>query len=407
MRLKKKMVAISLAATAMISTSAMLPSLTQAVWAADAGSTLTSLGPNTIADIAQNAAPAVVNIEVVESAPQGGLSLGGLQGLNLPPGMEFFFNGQRINPHGFNGGGGGGNDHRPERHDTGSGFIVRPDGYIVTNAHVVKEAEKIKVTLNDKRTFEGKVVGTDAFSDLAVVKIDTKGESLPALKMGHSTGLRPGEFAIAIGSPLEYDHTVTLGIISAVGRSVIDINGNVNFIQTDAAINPGNSGGPLLNLNGEVIGVNTAIRRDAQNIAFSIPVDIATDVSTQLIASGKILRPWLGVQMHQLDEVLAKDLGLPVGTKGVVVAGFVDNSPAQASGLMQSDVIQKIDGKDVTSPKEVKDYVQSKKVSDTLRFVVLRKNALQVVPVNVGNYADVMDQKKEALAPKPTAPNQK
>ena len=119
--------------------------------------------------------------------------------------------------------------------------------------------------------------------------------------MGSSAKLRPGDFAIAIGSPLGYDHTVTLGIISAIGRSVIDVNGNVNFIQTDAAINPGNSGGPLLNLNGEVVGVNTAIRRDAQNIGFSIPVDVASEVSSQLIASGKILRPWLGVQMHELE----------------------------------------------------------------------------------------------------------
>jgi S1-C subfamily serine protease len=398
MRLTKNLPVVALAA-ALLSSSLALPGLMPAVHAADAGAVLASLGPNTVADIAQASAAAVVNIEVVESASANPIS--SIQG--LPPGLEFFFNGQRVSP--FNGprggNGGGGNERKFERRDTGSGFIVRSDGYIVTNAHVVKDAEKIKVTLNDHRTVDGKVIGVDFFSDLAVIKID--GQNLPTLKMGTSTTLRPGEFAIAIGSPLGYDHTVTLGIISAVGRSVVDVNGNVNFIQTDAAINPGNSGGPLLNLNGEVIGVNTAIRRDAQNIGFSIPIDVAKQVSDSLIADGKILRPWLGIQMRELDETMAKDLGMATGAKGVVILGFVEGSPAQESGLQPGDVIQKIDGKDMATAKEVKEYVQSKKVSDSMRFAVLRKNHLETVAVNVGNYSDVMDSHKEALAPKKSA----
>jgi S1-C subfamily serine protease len=399
MRLQKNLALASLSCVAMLSVSlGLLPSM-PAARAADAGSVLATLGPNTIADIAQNAAPAVVNIDVSESSSVP--SFGGMSG--LPPGLEFFFNGQRMNPFGGGGGGGDrgvtphGSEHRFEKRDTGTGFIVRPDGYIVTNFHVVRDAEKIKVTLNDKRTFDGKVVGCDRYSDIAVVKINA--ENLPTLKMGSSSTLRPGEFAIAIGSPLGYDHTVTLGIISAISRSVRDVNENLNFIQTDAAINPGNSGGPLLNLNGEVVGVNTAIRRDAQNIGFSIPIDVAKSVSEELIAHGKIFRPWLGITMHELDENTVKGLGLTGSPKGVVIMGFVENSPAQAAGLEEGDVIQKIDGKEMPSPKEVKEYVQSKKVSDALSFVVLRKNALKVVQVNIGNYAD-MDAHKEALAPK-------
>jgi len=401
MRLQKNLALASLSCAAMLSVSlGLLPSM-PAARAADAGGVLAALGPNTIADMAQAAAPAVVNIDVSESS--AGQSFPGISG--LPPGFEFFFNGQRMNPFG-NGGGGGdrggtphGNEHKFEKRDTGSGFIVRPDGYIVTNFHVVRDADKIKVTLNDNRSFDGKVVGVDPFSDIAVVKIN--GENLPTLKMGTSSNLRPGEFAVAIGSPLGYDHTVTLGIISAVGRSVTDVNGNVNFIQTDAAINPGNSGGPLLNLNGEVIGVNTAIRRDAQNIGFSIPIDVAKSVSQDLIAYGKILRPWLGIQMHELDESTVKGLGLNPSTKGVAIMGFVEGSPAEAAGLENFDVIQKIDGKDMLTPKQVKEYVQAKKVSDTLNFVVLRKDGVKVVPVKAGNYADMMDTHKEALAPKP------
>ncbi len=206
------------------------------------------LTSTTIANIAERVAPAIVNIEVNQP-----ISSGNIQGFNfpfgnLPDGFDFFFNGQKVNPRGGgsgNGGGGGGTAPeapRRERHNTGTGFIVREDGYIVTNAHVVKGSSKINVTLNDKRQFEATAIGVDTFSDLAVLKINAKG--LPTAEMGTSTSLRPGEFVIAIGSPMGYDHSVTLGIVSAVGRTVTDINGNINFIQTDAAINPGNSGAP-------------------------------------------------------------------------------------------------------------------------------------------------------------------
>lgn len=346
------------------------------------------LGPNTIADMAQAAAPAVVNIEVEQKVDT---PLVNFPGFNFPFGnmempfgnMEFFYNGQRVSP-----GKGKGLPQTPklEKHNTGSGFIVRPDGYILTNAHVVRGGSKIKVSLNDKRTFPGKVVGVDNFSDLAVVKIDATG--LPTLKLGTSNGLRPGEFAVAIGSPLGFDHTVTLGIISAVGRAVTDVNGNINFIQTDAAINPGNSGGPLLNLSGEVIGVNTAIQANAQNIGFSIPVDIARTVSEDLIASKKIIRPWLGIAMQELDETMAKSLGLPASTKGVLIGNVIEGSPAEAAGLVRGDIIQKVDGKDIETGKQVQDYVRSHKVSETLNFMVVRNSGLKAVAVNIGQYPD-------------------
>ncbi len=340
------------------------------------------LSGNSIADIAEQAAPAVVNLEMIRKIPIGAFP-GGNMLKGFPGAMEFFYNGKKVNPDQEEHEGGGGGPYQ-EKRDTASGFIIRSDGYILTNAHAVKDQDIIRVTLNDKRAFEAKVVGVDYFSDLAVVKIDTKSE-LPCLQMGSSTTLRPGEFAIAIGSPLGYDHTVTLGIISAVGRTVTDVNGNINFIQTDAAINPGNSGGPLLNLHGEVIGVNTAIRRDAQNIGFSIPIDVAKTVSAELIDHGGIARPWLGVMMKEVDESTAKGLGLG-SPKGVLIAGFVQGSPGQAGGLKLNDVIVKIDGRDMVSPKEVKECVQGHKVGDVLNFIVLRENNSQTIPVNVGTY---------------------
>lgn len=219
------------------------------------------IGDNAIADIAESAAPSVVNIDTQMS-------------VSMP--RDVFHNGRGFgNFEFFFGPGFQGLPQEPRRFESrgsGSGVIVRKDGYILTNNHVVKNATAIKVTLNDKQVFKGKVVGRDSFTDLALVKIDA--QDLPVARFGSSKALRPGDWAIAIGSPLGLDHTVTLGIVSALGRSLADLNNNVELIQTDAAINPGNSGGPLLNIHGEVIGINTAIRSDAQNIGFAIPIFI-------------------------------------------------------------------------------------------------------------------------------------
>ncbi len=338
-------------------------------------------GSSAIADIAQAAAPAVVLIEV-DRQPDASkfpsmfdLPFNGFEN------FEFFYNGRRVSPKNFDQ-----LPHAKKSRNTGSGFFIRPDGYILTNAHVVQGSSKIEVTLQDKRKVAATVIGTDGFSDLAVVKVDLK--EMPYLKMGSSSNLRPGEFAIAIGSPLGYDHTVTMGIISAVGRTVTDINGNINFIQTDAAINRGNSGGPLLSLDGDVIGVNTAIRADAQNIGFSIPVDIAKSVSSDLIDRKKIVRPWLGIGMQEVDETMAKSLGLTSDTRGVLVARVYQGSPADDSGIKQGDIIQKIDGRDMKTAKDIQDYVRSKTVKDTLSFFILREGAGRAFAVNIGEYPE-------------------
>jgi S1-C subfamily serine protease len=334
------------------------------------------LQSNTIADIAQSVAPAVVNIEV--NHPISSMAMGSP--------FNFFFNGRQIGPNG--GQDGNGREQSPpiESHDVGSGFIIRPDGYIVTNAHVIKGATKIKVTTNDKRVYDGTVVGVDGFSDLGVVKIN--GTDLPTVPMGSSASLRPGEFCIAIGSPINLDHTVTFGIISAVGRTQVDINGNINFIQTDAAINPGNSGGPLLNLSGEVVGVNTAIDTRAQNVGYSIPIDIVKSVAPQLIEHKKINRPWLGIAMADVDDTIIKSLGLPNDTKGVLISGIQPHSPAQSAGLERYDIIQKIDGKDMSTSKEVQEYVRSHKVEETIHMAVVRNNTVKPVVIVIGQYPD-------------------
>jgi serine protease Do len=336
---------------------------------------------NTIADLAEAIAPAVVNIEVNQIITQPVMPFGN---------FDFFFNGQRVNPQQQpQNKSAPGNPNTPpaphyEKRNAGSGFIVQQDGYIVTNRHVVHGASKIKITLSDKRVFDAKLVGEDNFSDLAVVKIEAT--NLPIAPLGISSTLRPGDFVIAVGSPLGYDHTVTFGIVSAVGRAVTDVNGNINFIQTDAPINPGNSGGPLVNLDGGVVGVNTAMQANAQSIGFSIPIDVGKSVIDSLINHRKILRPWIGLAMQDMDEVLAKSLGLPVNTKGVLVAQVIDGSPAQSAGLERGDIIQKIDGKDVSSSKEIQELVRSHQVSDTINFFILHNKLGRAAAVHIGEY---------------------
>jgi Do/DeqQ family serine protease len=350
---------------------------------------------NTIADIAQGVAPSVVNIEVRRKDETSLANFGFPDFFDLPfgGGAKFFYNGREINPNspGFvlpkQG------PQAKKTADTGSGMIIRPDGYVLTNAHVVNKAEEIRVRLNDNRTFQAKIIGSDSFSDLAVLKIEAR--DLPALKLGSSSSLRPGDFAIAIGSPLGFDHTVTLGIISAVGRTLTDVNGNINFIQTDAAINPGNSGGPLLNLNGEVIGVNTAIQRNAQNIGFSIPVDVARSVCEEIINNRPIERPWIGIGMSELNESHTKSLGLTAKTKGVFVVRVFENSPAHQAGLEPSDLIQKLDGKLVATPKDIQEIIRAHKVKDKLALVVWRENQSLNLNLTIGQYPDLSIQSLE------------
>src|SRR5579883_2260727 len=237
----------------------------------------------------------------------------------------------------------------------GSGFIINTNGDILTNAHVVDGVKTVTVTLKDGRTFQGKVLGSDPVTDIAVVKIDAT--QLPTIALGDSNRIKPGEWAIAIGNPLGLNNTVTAGIISATGRSSGNLgfaNERVNFIQTDAAINPGNSGGPLLNAQGQAIGINTAIIKDAQGIGFAVPIDQAKTIADQLIATGKVAHPYLGIQLVTLTPDVQNEInrdpnsGLSVSqSQGVLVAKVIPDSPAAKAGLRAGDVIQQVNGQPV------------------------------------------------------------
>jgi serine protease Do len=275
---------------------------------------------------------------------------------------------------------------------TGSGFIINKQGDIITNAHVVEGATKVTVVLKDGRKLEGKVLGKDTLTDIAVVKVNAT--NLPVVSIGSSQTLKPGEWAIAIGNPLGLDNSVTAGIISALGRSSGEIGVNdkrVKFIQTDAAINPGNSGGPLLNQRGEVVGVNTAIIRGAQGLGFAIPIETAQRIAKQLIATGNIDRAYLGIQMVTLDASTRQEinenanLGLKVTEdEGVLVTAVIPDSPAQAAGIKAGDVILKVDGQDVKTADSIQQAVEARAIGDNLKLDLRRGGKPVVLSVKAG-----------------------
>ncbi|MEH2460629.1 HhoA/HhoB/HtrA family serine endopeptidase [Nostoc sp.] len=272
----------------------------------------------------------------------------------------------------------------------GSGFIIDKSGLVLTNAHVVDKADKVTVRLKDGRTFEGKVQGIDEVTDLAVVKINA-GNDLPVAPLGSSSNVQVGDWAIAVGNPLGFDNTVTLGIISTLKRSSAQVGINdkrLDFIQTDAAINPGNSGGPLLNGQGEVIGINTAIRPDAMGIGFAIPIDKAKAIAAQLQRDGKVAHPYLGVQMLTLTPDLAKenntDPNSPIQIpeiNGVFVMRVVPNSPAASAGIRRGDVILQIDGKAITSAEQLQNFVEDSRLGQVLQVKVQRGNQTQQLSI--------------------------
>ena len=277
---------------------------------------------------------------------------------------------------------------------TGSGFIVSADGRLVTNAHVVSGSDTVEVKLKDGRTFEGKVVGVDPVTDVAAVKINAN--NLPSVQLGKSSTLIPGQWAIAIGNPFGLDNTVTAGIISAVDRSSSQVgvpDKRVSFIQTDAAINPGNSGGPLLNDRGEVIGINTAIRADAQGLGFAIPIETARRVVEQLFSKGRVEHPFLGIQMVDLTPTIRDEINKDKETEvkisqdqGVYVARVLDNSPAAQGGLQQGDVIQKINGAQVKTASEVQAQVESSSIGTPLGVEVIRGSQTKTFRVRPGAF---------------------
>ncbi|AUB40312.1 Periplasmic serine protease [Nostoc flagelliforme CCNUN1] len=272
----------------------------------------------------------------------------------------------------------------------GSGFILDKSGLVLTNAHVVDKADKVTVRLKDGRTFEGKVQGIDEVTDLAVVKINA-GNDLPVAPLGSSSNVQVGDWAIAVGNPLGFDNTVTLGIVSTLKRSSAQVgisDKRLDFIQTDAAINPGNSGGPLLNGQGEVIGINTAIRPDAMGIGFAIPIDKAKAIAAQLQRDGKVAHPYLGVQMLTLTPELAKqnntDPNSPIQIpeiNGVFVMRVVPNSPAASAGIRRGDVILQVDGKAITSAEQLQNVVEDSRLGQVLQVKVQRGNQTQQLSV--------------------------
>lgn len=273
----------------------------------------------------------------------------------------------------------------------GSGFIVDPSGIILTNAHVVDQADRVTVTLKDGRTFNGDVRGTDEVTDLAVVKINVQDGSLPYAALGDSDSIQVGDWAIAVGNPLGLDNTVTLGIVSTLARSSAQVgipDKRVDFIQTDAAINPGNSGGPLLNAQGEIIGINTAIRANAEGIGFAIPINQAKAIQDRLVRGEKVAHPYIGIQMTTLTPEMARDVNQdPNATftlpevRGVVITRVLPGTPAEAAGLRRGDVITRVDDQAIVSADQLQRMVERSRVGQSLQVELLRGDRTQRIAV--------------------------
>lgn len=332
--------------------------------------------PNFIADIVNQVGPAVVRIDasrtVTQQVPEAFQN----------PFFRDFFGGQVPS-------------QPSERTESGvgSGFITTPDGRVITNAHVVAGADQVEVTLKDGRTFSGEVLGTDPITDVAVIQIEAD-EDLPVINLSDSEQIRPGEWAIAIGNPLGLDNTVTAGIISATGRSSGEVgvpDKRVNFIQTDAAINPGNSGGPLLNTNGDVIGMNTAIISGAQGLGFAIPINDVQRIADQLVTDGKVDHAYLGIQMADLSPELKQRLNSDPNSpltvdaeEGVLIVRVVPSSPAASAGLRAGDIIQSVGGEAVDDSKAVQSAVEASQVGRNLAIRVLRDGQVRNLNVQPG-----------------------
>lgn len=263
----------------------------------------------------------------------------------------------------------------------GSGVIISPKGYILTNYHVIENAEHLLVQLSDNRRFEGTLIGADKKTDLAVIKINSF-RSFPQAPLGNSENLKVGQWVIAIGNPYGLDRTVTVGVVSAKGRSDLGITTYENFIQTDASINPGNSGGPLLDLEGNVVGINTAIIGQGTGIGFAIPIEIAKLISEELIKNGKVERGWLGAGIQPLTPELAKTFNTD-SQKGVLVNKIIPEAPAHKGGLKQGDIIVVFDGSNVTSPKALQKMVAFAKIGNIVEVKVLRNGEMKTIKIIV------------------------
>jgi Do/DeqQ family serine protease len=324
--------------------------------------------------VADRATPSVVNVSVKvkrEAGAEGGMSPEMEERFRefLGPELyERFF--RRRTPRG-------------EGQAAGSGVVVDPRGYIVTNNHVVENATEIEVRLSDGRRFKAALVGRDGRTDLAVLKIENLTGPLPVADLGDSDRLRVGQWAIAIGNPFGLDRTVTMGIISATGRTHVGVAAYEAFIQTDASINPGNSGGPLLNLDGRVVGINTAIVSSGQGIGFAIPINLARDIMIQLIARGKVVRGWLGVAIQDLSPELAAGFGVKEDA-GVLVADVMKDGPAAAAGLRPGDVIVEFGGSAIKDVPDLQKRVAAVEPGRVAPVTVMREKRTVTLSVKIG-----------------------
>ena len=332
-------------------------------------------------DLVDQVGPSVVNIRTLEKRVAGGTGNNDEQmleffkrfGIPVPPNMPRSPRPERGQPQPD------GDEAQPR--GVGSGFILTADGFVMTNAHVVEGAEEVLVTLTDKREFKAKIIGADKRTDVAVVKIEATG--LPAVKIGDMNRLRVGEWVMAIGSPFGLENTVTAGIVSAKGR---DTGEYVPFIQTDVAINPGNSGGPLINMRGEVVGINSMIYSRSggyQGISFAIPIDEAMRIGDQLKSGGRVTRGFLGVQPGAVTKDVAESLGLKVAA-GAVIEKVIPNSAAEKAGLKEGDVILKFDGKPVEKHTDLPRIVGNTKPAQRVQVQVWRNGASRDISLTLG-----------------------
>ncbi|RPI54841.1 MAG: DegQ family serine endoprotease [Deltaproteobacteria bacterium] len=330
--------------------------------------------------VVKKAMPAVVFVQVEKTVERGGavspFQFQDPSDFFNDPFFEHFF-GPHFQPK-------QGTPKKFQQRGQGSGFIIDKAGYILINNHIVGDADLIKVKLADGREFKAKVIGTDPQSDVAVIKIDAT--DLPVLCLGDSDKLDAGEWVIAIGNPFGLSETVTVGVVSAKGRSRVGINDYEDFIQTDAAINPGNSGGPLVNIHGEAVGMNTAIFSRSggyMGIGFAIPINMAKAIVDQLLKKGKVTRGWLGVVIQDIDEELAESFGLKK-TEGVLVAEVSEGSPAEKAGLKQGDIILSLNGKKVEELGELRNKIAMTSPGTKLNMEVLRENKHKTLQVTIG-----------------------
>ena len=330
-------------------------------------------------ELVEKASPAVVNISTRQNVPERALAsqqpMPDLEG--LPPMFREFF--ERNLPQVPRNPGG----RQREAQSLGSGFIISEDGYVLTNNHVVADADEIIVRLPDRSELEAKLVGADPRTDVALLKVEGKG--LPTVKLGQSDDLKVGAWVLAIGSPFGFDHSVTAGIVSAKGRSLPN-ESYVPFIQTDVAINPGNSGGPLFNLEGEVIGINSQIFTRSggfMGLSFAIPITVAMDVANQLKAGGKVSRGWLGVVIQEVNKDLAESFGLE-RPAGALVAQVLEGGPADKGGLQVGDVILSLDGKPIVMSADLPHLVGGLKAGSSASLEVVRDGSRKTLKVTIG-----------------------